>query len=556
MKTENKYTIRCLAIGVVTLTLFVVVMFWVRSLFAATQGKPERASDRILVSPLPILRVDAESEPNVTPSSLDVRFNQDRIGLTMTTGIEGRGEISMVNGDVYEWDPPRKDGSEGKWLYFDRQLGLLVYRHVARVFDPNASDKLMAQWYAGPEGMARTPEASLGRFRSPIVGPVVSGWIGFVYDGASRRFFKCDWRSQRVTQGPPLDASDEHRPIQLVWLQKGDCVGMSFTDPMHAVGKKDNGDPNIVPVTYTRSWGGEDGLIPVLDASGRIDLLKGTTLTYFSRPAGYLPQIENSPGVVEISPAEGLFAYQVMPLWRWSRSPHTMMPEEYLGCAVAAISRDATKCSVQVFNEWAHVVREERGDLVGTTEAYGSTKYFLESLHPPVLLMLSEFAAPYIEAVSGAHDLFVLPNSYIAERGRTANELWVVRVAAGLGLASLSLALAVILAWLVGRDGRFFGLRKNTRTVWILVTVLFGIPACITYLLMRPRVTLVTCRNCGKLRRPDHERCHRCDSPWEVPELNAPTWRVCDTAASGVCNGNVKSEILLEQKPDSSVNRV
>jgi uncharacterized OB-fold protein len=58
--------------------------------------------------------------------------------------------------------------------------------------------------------------------------------------------------------------------------------------------------------------------------------------------------------------------------------------------------------------------------------------------------------------------------------------------------------------------------------------IAFGLSGYITYRLTRPRETLVTCANCGKLRRPDMNKCHRCGSKWHVPELTPPTWRVLD----------------------------
>jgi hypothetical protein len=78
----------------------------------------------------------------------------------------------------------------------------------------------------------------------------------------------------------------------------------------------------------------------------------------------------------------------------------------------------------------------------------------------------------------------------------------------------------------VTRDGARLGLPTNTRAAWVAGTVLFGLPAYITYCLTRPRLTLVTCANCGVGRRPDGEKCHRCGSPWVVPELVPPAWRV------------------------------
>ncbi len=57
-------------------------------------------------------------------------------------------------------------------------------------------------------------------------------------------------------------------------------------------------------------------------------------------------------------------------------------------------------------------------------------------------------------------------------------------------------------------------------------TLAFGLVAYITYRLTRPDLSLVTCANCGRLRRVDQGQCHRCNAQWEVPELTAPAWRV------------------------------
>jgi hypothetical protein len=86
--------------------------------------------------------------------------------------------------------------------------------------------------------------------------------------------------------------------------------------------------------------------------------------------------------------------------------------------------------------------------------------------------------------------------------------------------------LSLLLAWRVTHDGARLGLSKNARAAWVAGTVAFGLPAYITYRLTRPKVALVTCANCGLGRRPDREKCQRCGSPWGVPELVPPAWRV------------------------------
>lgn len=156
------------------------------------------------------------------------------------------------------------------------------------------------------------------------------------------------------------------------------------------------------------------------------------------------------------------------------------------------------------------------------------TKYLLENLHPPVLSIVSYFTADSFEAASGHRALFALPNSFIAMKGRDVEGSFISRLSFALLLILPSIVLSIFLAWRVDKDAAVIGLSGNERLVWILGTIAFGLVAYITYRLTRPKITLVTCQNCGKPRRPDMDRCHRCKSKWHVPELIPPTWRVLD----------------------------
>ena len=60
----------------------------------------------------------------------------------------------------------------------------------------------------------------------------------------------------------------------------------------------------------------------------------------------------------------------------------------------------------------------------------------------------------------------------------------------------------------------------------MLATVALGLAGYIAYRLTRPKVVMVTCANCGRLRRPDLERCQHCGRSWEMGDLGAPGWRV------------------------------
>jgi len=213
---------------------------------------------------------------------------------------------------------------------------------------------------------------------------------------------------------------------------------------------------------------------------------------------------------------------------------------------VASLSRDGTALALAVFDEKGKLIRSDYTKLtkyigVHKTSIHSSKavffeapwapaltigKFMAENLHPPILSVASYFTASAFEAAAGHRGLFFLPNSFIAMKGRDNYENFAERFISGLWLISPSIILAIWLACRVSKDAVVVGFSENARLCWILGTVCFGLTAYITYRLTRPKLTLVTCPNCGKMRRPDMPKCHRCKSDWHVPELTPPTWRV------------------------------
>ena len=155
-------------------------------------------------------------------------------------------------------------------------------------------------------------------------------------------------------------------------------------------------------------------------------------------------------------------------------------------------------------------------------------KYLAENLHPSVLSIGSYFTASAFEAGAGHRGLFLLPNSFIAMQGRSHRGNIVERFFGALGWIFPSIIFSIWLATRVSKNAVVVGLSENERLYWMIGTLAFGLAAYITYRLTRPGITLVTCQNCGKMRRPDMDRCHRCKSEWLVPELTPPAWRVLD----------------------------
>jgi hypothetical protein len=222
--------------------------------------------------------------------------------------------------------------------------------------------------------------------------------------------------------------------------------------------------------------------------------------------------------------------------------------KKYLGMFAASLSRDGTGLTLTVFDETGRVIKIAESNFTQrkaqrtlsypTSQAvffrppFASTftivKYLAENLHPPVLSLGSYFTASAYEAAAGHRGLFLLPNSFIAMQGRSRRGNFVERFFGALGWIFPSIIFSIWLATRVSKNAVVVGLSDNARLYWILGTLGFGLAAYITYRLTRPKITLVTCQNCGKMRRPDMDKCHRCKSDWLVPELTPPAWRVLD----------------------------
>jgi len=362
-----------------------------------------------------------------------------------------------------------------------------------------------------------------------------------LYDKELHRFFAINFDEKMVVKGPELGKDDLHKPIQIGRIEKGHyMLNLHWTPPYLRASEEDSRNQKAI-VEREYLWDRQQYLL-VLDETGRIDLLDRETLE-FAGAAGYLPAPGSLfPSKRFVKPKD-LLAYEVMPL-------AINTDHKYRGMFAASVSREGTVMALAVFDEEGKLIRSDytksidieyrsrRREIVPSSKAvyfdvpWAPTltiaKYLLENLHPPILSLVSYAKADSFEAGAGHRALFILPNSFIAMKGRDVSKNMAEKFYAGLLIIFPSIILSILLAWRVGRNATVVGLSENARNFWILGTIAFGLAAYITYRLTRPDITLVTCANCGKLRRPDMDRCHRCGSKWHVPELTPPTWRVVD----------------------------
>lgn len=521
MRTSAYCPITVIATGFMVLVLLATPLHWGRYMcdVAFVANMPIDAH-HIRISPSGLLPFEYRFDPN--SHSL----------LTAVAGIESfyfpsrRREVHYILGTlgIIDYIQSREPGGQRIRLghfgtswdpYFDKGKGLLV--------DRDNSDS-WHRLYIGPEGMSTTPDTNLGRFKSPVIAK------GFVYDREYRCFFALDLKNQTIRKGPVLN-DITRRPIDIIAsYYRSEGCSVYFSRPY--------GGDMFQGVHQTGNY------LPVLDESGRIDLLDTKKLELVGY-AGTLPRPQTLFGWGSRKPND-LLAYDIEIIATGAQQEYM-----YIGMIAASLSRQGTSMTLAVFDKEGKEVRTAQTRAVPYEARFSGTglqtphtpsakailfdvpwgpemtmtKYLLESLHPPVLTLASFFTAYSFEAGSTHRALFLMPNSFMA----------LLRDREGSIISTFLIALLIILpaflfagflGWLVVRDALVIGLSRNSRRIWLLGTLAFGLTAYITYRLTRPKITLVTCQNCGKMRRPDMAKCHRCKSDWHVPELTPPAWRV------------------------------
>jgi len=551
MNARRYSYVNALATGLIVLILVSSALFWARWYCSqARQTLLPSQLRQLQISPSRLLPFERRDDPNLAALSAVhaemVSGNLLWAGLGAVQYWQARWPQGPRS-NVYSWNPE----PGGLRIYYDKGLGRIVYRDtvVTRLPPDGTPVSKKVVWFAGPEGVADTPDGKIGRFCRPLgATSVMNGWI--VYDSELRQFFKIDWRRRTVIKGPPLPANGPHSPVEFGELLKNpSCIRIRLSQPVY---RRSDGEledrprgPSIMSgLHFFTGW------LLVLDASGRIDLLDTQTLE-FTGKAGVLPSPETLfDSKTPVTPDE-VFAHAVLSIT--SKDPNRS-EWDYLGCAVASVSREATTMRLAVYDPNGRGLFEDATNVVeyvktssgepvplrilSTAKAlyYGLPggpvltvcEFIVENLHPPVFLLTSYLTASSFEATAGYRSLFLLPDSFIARKARDVDAELPGRLMTGLSFMLPSILLAALLAGGVARDGRRIGLSSRPRRVWIAATAVFGIPAYLTYRLTRPDAALVTCGNCGLGRRTDLEKCHHCGSAWIVPELTPPAWRVVE----------------------------
>ena len=576
MNKPTSNLINIIATGFIVMVLLSLLLFCGRFFFWANliDNMPEnslgiiiRPSGLVPGEPAPQQVASVIRSETVPPGPNEPNFRYSQVYIGRNKGIvigSAIGALWDITAEVFPYRDANERvyysyGGEGNsYICMDNRSGLII-RHY-NSFEPN--DESMpgeTEYFAGPNGISEKAESSLGRFYDPVV---TAGWNPnriCLYDKKTRRFYVIDFAGGSVGKGFQLAQGDNREPIanyQTAGIEKwSNNMGLNVTwiGPEVWNAEKARWEGQRVFLSGSErtshghglvSWGDfTDTYVPVLDKTGRIYIYntKGESLVQ----AGYLPvpkSLFGSGQQNEIANPRNVLAYEVWPIYAIQRLPDDPKKSpknfdvKYLGMNVACVSREGTAMTVAIFDPNGRMIC--RGDTTSNGISTAETVYsearlpkpilfLLENLQPPVFEIASYFCGDRIEPSAGHRALFILPNSFVGMLGRYNGTKFDKEVFLP-QLMGPSLILSIWLAFRVRKDAKIIGLSGTAKKWWTVGAIAFGLPAYITYRLTRPKETLVTCQNCGNMRRPDMEICHRCGSKWEVPELTPPNWRICD----------------------------
>jgi hypothetical protein len=537
-------------VGLLTIVFASMALFWGRFLCDAALS---RVWYEVEMSPSGLL-AEKENSPAVSSQSAlyvvysDWRLTNTRLFMhlyrrhgvlsMLCSPFEGSERLLRHLG-IAEYARSRKRGNsyvndrgrEGfEFAHLDYVDGRLVYRYrntraLGSTF-PRDWERATIQ-YVGPEGVSDSPTGAIGRFAAPLVGasefvenrewwspgPTREDLNTFtLFDTQSRCFSSIDLGERIVSRGPRLGPrSDE--PVQVGVPPGRDDCRIDVRLPRDGRGSEVIG---FAKSPYVR----------VVRASGRIELLDKDRLEIVGS-AGTLPHPPTLFGRGSRKPHDVLasdVALIAVGAPRRNSPTDRLGRGEYVGAVAASVSRQGTSVSVAVF--------DKQGRMIGSYDKGPSlplrrlvAKYVFESLHPPILTLVSFFAAYSFEAGATHRALFLMPNSFVALQRDRETE-FIFQLLFALLFLLPALAFAGFLSWRIVRDAPVMGLPRHATWLWGIGTLSFGLPAYIAHRLTRPRAALALCPDCGQSRRVDQEACHHCGNGWNAPVLEPPAWRI------------------------------
>ena len=574
MKTQKRI-LYAVAVGFAALLFWNSILFWVNFYYnmaftentsnakSATAGAPviiEMQEPNELVN-------QALINSDYRPGSWTCKFYQNDFLIFRQMGI-----LDFFLRSGTEKSQTRQSGSKMIEIAYAKTLRQLVVREI----DLTSERPMLKNiGYIGPKGYSTRENPDLGTFGKPLLARDYSWFVGndtssqFLYDIDSRRFYRIDMEvskeefknqtyfnvqldSIRIVEGPVQEQSGWN-PVKIGWyIRSGHTLYPEVLrlewkppyrverEPHPVIGSEEEVVEKTVPIKDApRPSASKPGFL-VLHQDGRIDHVDGETLTVVKTAAAFLPELgfyEHSrsrrPRDMADCTAMGLY------------DPNGL----HLKTIVAALGRDGFTMALDFYDANGNLrVHRSLGnsdgvgflwDDISGGAFYLTFRYLMENMQSPLLRLLDLPAASWMEPGNRYSTLFVHPNSFVGLMKIEPDhiEFWSQ-------LLLLMLPSLMLSSWLgikARRKAALLGYDTTDKDIWFIAILAFGIPAYITFKLMLPKEKMITCANCGNLRRVEFDVCQSCKRDWQKTKTltTPPNWSVKDLAKAAADNPSV-----------------
>ena len=515
MNKQIKYIINIAGTGILVILLLSIIFFWADKLWdSAVLDNTKQHNYDVTISPSGLIANEQSIEKEYAAKNEKY--------LPSGTIAFMNHNCSWVLGwlrDMEEEEAKLKNITlqvitDHGGTYYDESMGLFINYNLVKSSEGQKRWIKKINFYIGPEGISDKPGEQLGRFVRPLIKDDISHKkVVVFYDKGLRRFFrvKISDAEKSVTKGAELD-SETYNPVKISYkaITKFDrnILSNGFREPYLFI-TQENGEKKRVADENSYTYASEKYLI-VVNKNNIINLLDTETLEL--KYAGRLPIYTKQQ-----------YSYSITPVF---------LNGNYKGLTASTISSNFKYMDTFVFDATGEKVNDKESRLHeeklpgGIASLLG--KYIIESLQPAGFNILSYLTAHNYDGSKSQQAMFVRPNSFIAMFANDNNELFLIRLLVALVIMGPSLIIGVLLGWRVGKRAKALGMSRRVVRLWTYGVIFTGVAGYLTFRFTKHAEAMVTCKNCGQLRRVEQDNCHNCKTNWQMKHLENANWRILE----------------------------
>ena len=413
-----------------------------------------------------------------SPDFNDSKSSQNAIKVTFEPKRDMIGLLRFVNLPTPGFDPAKVTKTHRIIsAHYDKRTGLVICNILVMEQDQTEKTNLV---YMGPHGIAAKPDSALGKFKkAPLMNESALSSFSttvLIFDPESRQLYTFDPFALTYTESLPI--RNDIQPVKISTL--------------FVIGNR-NWSITIGYPAQALSHPAQEIDTLILDKTGAIYVLNTATMT-LSNSVAFIPHVDKNP-------------LQMLAFAAVHRSLN--FKDVYI---TASVPDNGDALHVRIYDDKGKILYDNINYTPGL-DGRLITSITAQSFLPFISCVSSYCLGPYFTAMDSYQSFFLVPHVLLAGTSRMTDSRLIMPVF----FLFWPLLVGVILACLTLRNAKQLGIPNKSCCPWFLGVLFFGVPAFLTWLCVRPKITMITCNSCGLPRRPDTEKCHHCGAKLTLP---------------------------------------